>query len=95
MVYLAITTDGLLEALQLANANREPVWCGANAIGEQDFEALEANLTRFTYSLSHSVEESIQRAVETIEEHHPGERVWIEPRSGFNSSLHTDPLAGQ
>ena len=69
----------------------EPVWCGSNAIGDSEFEAIEANLTRFTYPLAHSDEESMQSAVATIEEHHPEERIWIEGRPGFNSPFHSAP----
>jgi hypothetical protein len=79
MVFLAITPAGLVEAIRLAGS-AHPVWCGADAITEEDFSANAAeNLTRFDYSLLEpGREQAIAGALITIEEHHPGERVWVE-----------------
>jgi hypothetical protein len=79
MVLLAITAEGLGEAIELAKLRHFPVWCGANAISEQDCALLtEVNLSRFTYSLDNAGTEEIADALTTIAEHHPGQRIWIE-----------------
>jgi hypothetical protein len=39
---------------------------------------LAINVTRYTYSFADTDKATIQDALATIEEHHPGERVWIE-----------------
>ena len=78
MVFLAITRSGLDDALALARHTAISIWCGADAIDEQEFHAsVWTNLTRFTYSLG-STAEALDDALATIEEHHPGERIWIE-----------------
>jgi len=50
-----------------------PVWCGANALSEAEFTKLEhSNVTRFTYTFANADKATIQSALSTIEEHHPG-----------------------
>lgn len=79
MVFLAITPQGLKEAVHLAQPNNSPIWCGADAISESEFTALHGvNLTRFDYSLCGETQEVILEALDTIAEHHPNERVWVE-----------------
>ena len=79
MVYLALTPQGLRDILDASEATKAPIWCSADALSEAEFEKLERdNITRFTYSFAHADNTTIQEALATIEEHHPGERVWIE-----------------
>lgn len=79
MVYLALTPQGLREILDASEVVKTPVWCSADALSEAEFEKLErGNVTRFTHSFANADKATIQDALATIEEHHPGERVWIE-----------------
>jgi hypothetical protein len=79
MVYLALTSQGLRDILDASEAATMPIWCSADALSEAEFEKLErGNITRFTYSFADADMATIQDALATIEEHHPGERVWIE-----------------
>lgn len=79
MVYLALTPQGLREILSTPEAAKTPVWCSADALSEAEFEKVgRGNITRFTYSLADADLATIQDALATIEDPHPGERVWIE-----------------
>lgn len=79
MVFLALTPQGLRDILDASEAEKTPIWCSADALSEAEFEKLErGNITRFTYSFADADKATIQDALATIEEHHPGERVWIE-----------------
>lgn len=79
MVYLALTPQGFRELLDASEDANTPVWCSADALSEAEFERLErGNITRFTYSLADANMATIQDALATIEEHHPGERIWVE-----------------
>jgi len=79
MVYLALTPQGLQEILDNPEAAEAHIWCGANALSEAEFAKLErSNVARFTYSLANAEKATIQRALWTIEEHHAGERIWVE-----------------
>ena len=79
MVYLVLTPQGLTEILATPEAAKVPVWCGANALSEAEFAKLErSNVTRFTYSFANADKATIQSALSTIQEHHPGERIWVE-----------------
>ncbi|WP_235539254.1 hypothetical protein [Pelomonas sp. Root662] len=76
MVFLAITPAGLADVLRTAKAD-EAIWCGSDAITEANYEALDRpNFGRFIYELGDR--ELIPDAIGTIEEHHPGQTVWVE-----------------
>ena len=79
MVYLAITPQGLADALELSKANSASVWCGSDAIGEAEYSDRHGtNLSRFIYPLSGQPRSVIERAMDTVSEHHPGETIWVE-----------------
>ena len=79
MVFLAITPEGLQRALQLAGDTGLPIWCGSDAISDTDYGKLAGrNVSRFVYPLLSASAETLQDAVDTIVEHHPGEPVWVE-----------------
>ena len=84
MVFLAISKEGLAEALQLASPVGGAVWCGSNAIPEGEHRA-RANglLSRFVYPIDGSDAAATAGALRTIEEHHPGERIWVETLHGI------------
>ena len=79
MVLLAITPSGLEDALRLVDGRETAVWCGADAISDDDYAKLKhANVSRFVYGLAGEGQDVLAGAIETIEEHHPNETVWVE-----------------
>jgi hypothetical protein len=79
MVYLALTPDGLQELLLDLPNPEIPIWCSSDALSEAEFRKLErVNVTRFNCSLLGADNMAMSDALATIEEHHPGERIWIE-----------------
>jgi hypothetical protein len=79
MVYLALTPQGLREILEAPKAATKPIWCGADALSASEFAELgRSNVTRFCYSFGKADKATIKGALSTIEEHHPGERIWVE-----------------
>ncbi|UDF37611.1 UNVERIFIED_ORG: hypothetical protein LHJ69_11270 [Shinella sp. XGS7] len=79
MVYLAITSNGLAEVLRVREDEKTAVWCGSDAISEDDYDDLKAgNVSRFSYPLRGQESDVLAGALETIEEHHPNETVWVE-----------------
>jgi hypothetical protein len=79
MVFLALTPSGLRDALHLAAGQGNAIWCGAAALTEQEFQSqLLPGVTRLDYAPGVSEKKSIARALDTIEQHHPGETVWVE-----------------
>ena len=76
MIYLAITAEGVQWAIQAATS-QDAVWCGCDAISDEEYAAINGvSLSRFVYALGdHS---SIVDALATIEEHHPGQPIWVE-----------------
>jgi len=81
MVFLAITPAGLADALRAAKTD-DAVWCGSDAITEAEYAALkQPNLSRFIYELGDR--DLIADAIGTIEEHHPGQSIWVEAASSI------------
>ena len=79
MVYLALTPQGLQDILNASEGAKTAIWCSADALSEAEFERQErGNISRFTSSFADADTATIQEALATIEEHHPGERIWIE-----------------
>lgn len=79
MVYLAFTRQGLQEILDAPEAAGTDVWCSADAISQEEFNQLNRiNVTRFIYPLKNADDAAMKYALSTIEEHHPGERLWVE-----------------
>lgn len=76
MIYLAITPDGLDNALRSAT-EADAVWCGSDAISEAEYATRKhPNLSRFIYELGDR--KRINDAISTIEEHGPGQIIWVE-----------------
>ena len=82
-VFLAISPNGLKEAIELASATGSAIWCGSDAVSEAEYETLQnLSVSRFIYPLQGESAEVLQGAIYTIEEHHPGSTIWTEqPKS--------------
>jgi hypothetical protein len=79
MIYLAITPKGLQDALQIAAEMGATVWCGADAMTKEEFDAyVGSNVSRFNYSLNDATEDVLAGAIDTMREHHPGSTIWVE-----------------
>jgi len=78
-IYLAITAKGLQQALMTAAETGGTVWCGADAMTEQEFSAhVGSAVTRFAYPLAAESDDVLTGAIETIFEHHPAAIIWVE-----------------
>jgi hypothetical protein len=81
MVYLALEPRAASEAIRLAAIAGWCVWVGSDAITPEEHHRLCANgaqLTRFSYPLANAIPDVIADSLVTIEEHHPGEIVWVQ-----------------
>lgn len=79
MVFLAFTRQGLDELISLNSAPAISVWCGSNVLTEAEYAGLSGmNISRFVYSLGSPADVDFPSALETIADHHPGEKIWLE-----------------
>jgi hypothetical protein len=81
MVYLALDRSSALGAIAFARAGGNSVWVGSDAISEQEhrrFVSEGVKLTRFIYPLAGAQPSVVEDALATIEEHHPGEIIWVQ-----------------
>ncbi len=79
MIFLAVTPDGLAKALAAAS-DADAVWCGSDAIDAETYRANAVRgLSRFDYSLAGAdAADTLEGALWTIAEHHPGQTIWVE-----------------
>jgi hypothetical protein len=79
MVFIAVTPAGLAEVLRRATSE-DSIWCGSDTISETELAAMKRpGLTRFNFSLAGL--ELDDGAIATVEEHHPGQTIWVEAAS--------------
>jgi hypothetical protein len=81
MVYLALDRSSALEAIASAKVGNYSVWVGSDAISQEEHHRLGSEgvkLTRFTYALAGAAATVVDDALATIEEHHPGEVIWVQ-----------------
>jgi hypothetical protein len=81
MVYLALEPQAAVEAIRFANDTGCDVWVGSDAITPEEhkrFTLEGTKVTRFSYPLANASPEVIDDALGTIEEHHPGEIIWVQ-----------------
>jgi hypothetical protein len=56
-----------------------PMWVADGVLTEVEFEELlVSSITTFNYSIGLSDAAVIEGALDTIAEHHPNERIWVE-----------------
>lgn len=81
MVYLALDRQSALEAIRVAEDGRHSVWVGSDAISDEEhrlFGAEGVSVTRFNYPLTGVQLSVVEEAVATVQEHHPGEVIWVQ-----------------
>ena len=79
MGFLAITVTGLRAALRDSVNSGAAIWCGADALsGVSLAERQGAAVSHFIYDLGARDPDVLESALDTIEQHHPDEVVWME-----------------
>jgi hypothetical protein len=86
MVIFILTKDGFNDVGRFVEENKHPIWVSHGVLSTAEIEDLRTtgvNLTEFTYRISLNDQKAINEAINTISEHHPGERIWVEYQSRF------------
>lgn len=81
MVVLALTRSGYDELRRQTVGVPSPLWVASGVLTEPELVQLRsagAEVTSFNHPISLSDTSAIERAIETIAEHHPGQTIWVE-----------------
>lgn len=81
MVILIATRKGYEELKPIIFSGLYPVWLGAGVLSQEEINSIRTlgiDLTDFNYTINIQDFGEIKGAVETIREHHPSHRVWVE-----------------
>lgn len=81
MVILIATRSGYEELKSIIFSGLYPVWLGAEVLSQEEINSIRVlgvDLTDFNYTINIQVLDEIEGAVETIREHHPGHKIWVE-----------------
>lgn len=83
LVLFALTKQGSVEIFDLALGRRTVIWINHGILDASELALLRDegfDLTDFTSWIDPSDDVSIQSAVDTIREHHPGHVLYVERR---------------
>ncbi|MBI3731200.1 MAG: hypothetical protein HY254_23090 [Burkholderiales bacterium] len=79
MIFLVFTRQGLDELILLNPAPELAIWCGSNILTEAEYAALSGNnISRFIYPLKSPEDANYSSALDTIADHHAGQKIWLE-----------------
>ena len=81
MVILIATRSGYEELKPVIFSGLYPVWLGAEVLSLEEMDSIRSlgiDLTDFNYTINIENFREVEGAVETIREHHPNQKVWIE-----------------
>lgn len=84
MVFLVCSRQGYDQLLGLLGRSPSPLWIGDGILNPGELQKLRASgidITNFRHPIDPSKYDDISSAVETINEHHPGQSIWVEMRS--------------
>jgi hypothetical protein len=82
MVHFILTRKGYEQLVARLGRTPSPVWFGYGVIDDTERDALAkagVDVSTFTTPFSRSDGSEFEDALHTIEEHHPGDTVWVEP----------------
>lgn len=81
MVFFALTRLGYEELVRQSGHPPSPIWVNAGVLSDAELVQLRGagvEVTNFTRLIDAADSEAILVAVQTIQEHHSGQRVWVE-----------------
>ena len=81
MVILIATRNGYEVLKPVIFSGLYPVWLGAEVLSQEEIDSVRAlgiDLTDLNYTINIQDFSEIEGAVETIREHHPSHKVWVE-----------------
>jgi len=84
MVIFAITREGFFQVEPLVRSGAYILWVGDGVLTQEEIKDLrdrEIEVTDFSYSICPESKEEIDDALQTISEHHPNTRVWMETQT--------------
>ena len=89
MVHLALTRSGFERYLARGGKEAGPLWTAAGVLAAAELTELRsqgADVSGFSYCIDPCDQPSIAGAIETIQEHHPGQKIWIDGFEADNPS---------
>lgn len=79
MVIFVVTKEGFRELEPVIKTGNYPVWIGGDVLSASDlddYRKMDLDITNFSFAIDPADEGELDNALETIAEHHPGERVF-------------------
>ncbi|GLX76692.1 hypothetical protein tinsulaeT_00320 [Thalassotalea insulae] len=78
MVFFVLSKKGFSDIKKIIESGKYSIWVGSEILDEDDIDFIESkdiDYTVFNYTIDQN---DIQSSLETIYEHHPNEKVWVE-----------------
>ena len=90
MLLFILTREGYEDVRSLVATN--VVWVNSGVLSNAEITDLRSrgiDLTCFAHPIDWRDGDQMDNSVDTIAEHHPGERIWMEIRATLDYPLHT------
>ena len=81
MIFFVVTKSGFLETKNLMKSAKCSVWVGGEVLSKAElasYRAMGMDITDFSYTINADNKKELDGALNTISEHHPKERIWLE-----------------
>ena len=81
MVWYVLTRPGYDELVASLGKVPSPLWVNENVLSEKKLKQLRENgveVTNFKHLVNPNDRKAIEDSLATIQEHHPGQSIWVE-----------------
>lgn len=81
LVFLALTKNCMPELLPLIRSAKMPIWVDKGVASESELRGLRdegIEMTAFNRQIDPQNEISLVSAIDTVQQHHPNQTVWVE-----------------
>jgi hypothetical protein len=82
MIYFVLSKPGFVALVARLGKVPSPIWVNSDVLTDSEISDLRqagVSITNFLKSVGASNSTDYLAALDTIQEHHPGEQIWVEP----------------
>ena len=82
MIYFVLSKLGYVDLVARLGKVPSPIWLNADVLTDSEISDLrqaEVSVTNFTNLVGSHNSADYLTALDSIQEHHPGEQIWVEP----------------
>jgi hypothetical protein len=86
MIFFVLTRSGYDELVKLFGKTPSPLWVNAGVLSQVEIKLLyeeDVEISAFTHPINSDDINKVTEAIDTIKQHHPNHRIWVENPTDF------------